>query len=122
MPCFCFGFCEHEVPNDRRTEIQRDTNDQYRFESCAFSAAQIKRLDRGEKKAKGEGKETKREERLGIKVLLKYKNNLKIHIKTKLKFTDRPDERRILKGEHDKERNKSRNKNICSIFKSNSGR
>lgn len=99
-----------EVSFNRRM-IQRDTNDQYRFESSIFRGMKSKDSTKRKKKENEKKKEKKiREERLGIRVLLKYKNNLN--------FTLKPIGRPVYKQKEESlRRNKSRNKNFCSIFK-----
>lgn len=59
-------------------ERYSDTNDQYRFESC---------ISRGtNQKTRCEKENTRRE--IGYKSAIKIQKQFKIHIKTKLKFTD----------------------------------
>lgn len=64
---------EHEVPNDRRM-IQQTKRSILIFESCIFGGTNQRAAD-------GRGKGGRQRREIGIRVLLKYRNNLKFTLK-----------------------------------------
>ena len=101
---------EHEKFQMTRRMIQNIQNDQYRFESCIFRGTNQTRTacDEKEKKVK---KKKLREERLGIRVAIKIQKQFKIHIKTKLKFTDDPISLSLLRTQRRKHKESLRRNN-----------
>lgn len=71
---------EHELPNDRRM-IQQTKRSILIFESCISGGTNQRAAD-------GRGKGGRQRREIEYKSAIKIQKQFKIHIKTKLKFTD----------------------------------